>query len=73
MAILFAVFTNYRRLIRAHYLISYEEYGFSVIKALILAKVILVAEKLCLGRGLEDKPSGLRIRDAYLGSAWSGA
>ena len=56
MAMLFAVFTIYRRLILAHYLISYEEYGFSVIKALILAKVVLVAEKLRLGRGWEDKP-----------------
>jgi hypothetical protein len=56
LAMLFAVFTIYRRLLLAHYRISYEEYGFSVIKALILAKVVLVAEKLRLGRGFEDKP-----------------
>ena len=56
LAIFFGVFTNYRRLILAHYHISYEAYGFSVIKALVLAKVILVAESLRLGRGLEDKP-----------------
>ena len=56
LAIFFGVFTNYRRLILAHYHISYVAYGFSVIKALVLAKVILVAESLRLGRGLEDKP-----------------
>ena len=56
LAIFFGVFTNYRRLVLAHYHISYEAYGFSVIKALVLAKVILVAESLRLGRGLEDKP-----------------
>jgi hypothetical protein len=56
MAMLFAVFTIYRRLILTHYLISYKEYGISVIKALILAKVVLVAEKLRLGRGWKDKP-----------------
>jgi len=42
-------------LILAHYQISYEEYGISVIEALVLAKVIVVAEKLQLGRGFEDK------------------
>ena len=56
LAIFFGVFTNYRRLILAHYHISYEAYGFSVIKALVLAKVILVAESLRLGRGFKDKP-----------------
>jgi hypothetical protein len=56
MAVLFAVFTIYRRLILAHYQVSYEAYGISVIKAMILGKVVLVAEELRLGRGLEDKP-----------------
>ncbi len=56
MAGFFSVFTNYRRLILAHYQISYEAYGFSVIKALVLAKVVLVAKGLRLGRGFEDKP-----------------
>ncbi len=56
MAIFFSVFANYRRLILAHYQISYEDYGISVIKALVLAKVILVAESLHLGRRFEGKP-----------------
>ena len=56
MAVFFSVFTNYRRLILAHYQIIYEEYGISVIKALVLAKVVLVAKGLRLGRGFEDQP-----------------
>jgi hypothetical protein len=56
MAFFFGVFTTYRRLLLAHYQIDYAEYGISVIKALILAKVVLVAETLRLGRGFEDKP-----------------
>jgi len=55
LALFFGVFANYRRLILAHYDISYEDYGISVIEALVLAKVILVAEKLHIGRGFEDK------------------
>jgi len=56
LAIFFCAFFNYRRLILAHYQISYEDYGISVIEALILAKVILVAEVLRLGRRFDDKP-----------------
>jgi hypothetical protein len=56
MAIFFGVFTTYRRLLLAHYQIDYAEYGVSVIRALVLAKVVLVAETLRLGRGFEDKP-----------------
>ena len=56
MAIFFGVFTTYRRLLLAHYGISYEDYGIAVIRALVLAKVVLVAETLRLGRGYEEKP-----------------
>ncbi len=56
MALFFSVFTTYRRLLLAHYEIDYAEYGISVIRALVLAKVVLVAEGLRLGRGFEDKP-----------------
>ena len=50
MAIFFGVFTTYRRLLLAHYGISYEDYGISVIRALVLGKVVLVAEALRVGR-----------------------
>ena len=56
MAIFFAVFTSYRRLLLAHHGISYGEYGIAVIRAMVLAKVVLVAETMRLGRGYEDKP-----------------
>ena len=52
ITLFFTIFTNYRRLILAHYQIIYEEYGVSLIKALVLAKIILVAEHFRLGRGL---------------------
>jgi hypothetical protein len=55
LALFFGGFANYRRLILAQYDISYEDYGISVIEALVLAKVIVVAEKLRLGRGFEHE------------------
>ncbi len=56
ITLFFSIFTNYRRLILAHYQIVYEEYGVSLIKALVLAKIILIAEHLHLDRGMENKP-----------------
>jgi hypothetical protein len=55
LALFFGGFANYRRLILAQYDISYQDYGISVIEALVLAKVIVVAEKLRLGRGFEHR------------------
>ncbi|EEF61196.1 hypothetical protein [Pedosphaera parvula] len=45
----------YRRLILMEYHISYLHYGFAIVEALILAKVILVGNALHLGRELENK------------------
>lgn len=56
LAIIFSVFFSYRRLILAHYEIHYGDYGIGLIKALVLAKVILIADAIGLGRGWEDKP-----------------
>jgi hypothetical protein len=56
MAIFFGAFASYRRLLLAHYGISYEDYGIAVIRALVLGKVVLVAETLRLGRGYEEAP-----------------
>jgi len=55
ITIFFSIFTDYKRLILAHYQISYGEYGISLIKGLVLAKVIIVAEHLHLGSGFENK------------------
>ena len=56
LTLLFAAFTSYRRLILAHYDISYSNWGISFMKALVLAKVIMVGSLFHFGRSLENKP-----------------
>ena len=56
LGLVFAAFTQYRRLVLAAYDITYTNYWVAVIEALILAKVIMIGDVLRLGRGLEDKP-----------------
>jgi predicted small integral membrane protein len=56
LATIFAVFTSYKRLILAHYDISYSDWGISLIKALVLAKFIMVGGLFHFGRNLENKP-----------------
>jgi hypothetical protein len=56
LTLVFAAFTQYRRFILAAHDITYANYGFAVIEALILAKVIMIGEVARLGRGLENKP-----------------
>ena len=56
LAIFFAVFTWYRRLILAEYRITYLHYWVAVFEELILAKVILIGDAMRLGRRFEDKP-----------------
>jgi len=56
LALVFAAFTQYRRLLLAAYDIIYTNYWVAVIEALILAKVIMIGAVLRLGRGLEQKP-----------------
>jgi hypothetical protein len=56
LTLAFASFTQYRRLILAAHGITYTNYWFALIKALILAKVIMIGSVVRLGRGLEQKP-----------------
>src|SRR5262247_1110738 len=56
LTLLFAVFTSYRRLILANYNIGYANWGISFLKALVLAKVIMIGGLVHLGRRLENKP-----------------
>jgi hypothetical protein len=56
LAFFFTVFTWYRRLILDQYKITYLHYGFSVIEALILAKIIMIGDAMSLGSRLEHKP-----------------
>jgi hypothetical protein len=56
LALVFAAFTQYRRLLLAAYDITYTNYWVAMIEALILAKVIMIGDVVRLGRGLEHKP-----------------
>ena len=56
LSLVFASFTEYQRLVLAAHDITYTNYGFALIEALILGKVIMVGRMLQLGRGLEDRP-----------------
>jgi len=56
LTLVFAAFTQYRRLLLAAHDITYTNYWVALIEALVLAKVIMIGAVLRLGRGLEDKP-----------------
>ena len=73
LTLLFAVFTSYRRLILAHYDISYSSWGISLIKALVLAKVIMVGSLFHFDRVLENKPMILpTLLKSFLFTFWVG-
>ena len=56
LSLFFGMFITYRRLILVQYQVSYEEYGISIIKALVLAKVIMLGDLLRIARGFETRP-----------------
>ena len=56
LALFFCVFISYRRLLMAEYHITYGDYGVSLIKALILAKLIMIGDMMRLGERLHNKP-----------------
>ena len=56
LSLVFASFTVHKRLVLAAHDIVYTDYGFALIEALILGKVIMVGGMFHLGRGFEDKP-----------------
>jgi hypothetical protein len=56
LALVFASFTEYRRLLLAAHDIVYTNYWVAVIEGLVLGKVIMIGSVLRLGRWLEDKP-----------------
>jgi hypothetical protein len=56
LTLVFAAFTQYRRILLSAYGIDYMNYGVAVIEALILGKVVMIGDILRLGRGLEQKP-----------------
>ncbi len=56
LALVFAAFTVYKRLVLTTYHIVYTDYWVAVIEAIILGKVIMIGGIMRLGRRLEDKP-----------------
>lgn len=56
LTLVFAAFTEYRRLILAAHDIAYENYWVALIEAVVLGKVIMIGGVFRLGRGLEGKP-----------------
>ena len=73
LAFFFSAFTCYRRLILAEYHIGYFHFGFALIQALILAKVILIGDAMHLGRRLEEKPLILpTLYKAIIFTVWVG-
>ena len=56
LALVFASFTQYRRLVLAAHNIEYTNYWVAVTEALIFAKVVMIGDVLHLGRRLEHKP-----------------
>lgn len=52
----FGAFMVYRRLLMAEYHIHYTHYGFAILKALVLAKVILIGDLAGVGRMREERP-----------------
>lgn len=56
LALVFATFMEYRRLVLAAHDITYTNYGVAVMRALILAKVVMIGDMLRLGREFDKKP-----------------
>jgi hypothetical protein len=56
MAIFFGIFITYKRLVLAEYNIVYTDFGFGLINALILGKVVSIGGMMRLGRLKENRP-----------------
>lgn len=61
LLLFFTVFTLYRRILMQEFGMSYGEYGISIIKALILAKVIMLGDMLRIGRRFEQSAMILHV------------
>jgi hypothetical protein len=56
LAAFFVSFTTYRKLVLAEYHVGYFAYGWALMEAMILAKVILIGQFLHLGDRFRDSP-----------------
>jgi hypothetical protein len=56
LSALLVALTAYRRVLMAEVGVSYLHYGYALVEALVLAKIILIGEALHVGDRFEDKP-----------------
>jgi hypothetical protein len=56
LALMFGAFLTYRRLVSSESGITYLHYGPGLIKAAVVAKIILVGQALKLGKSVESEP-----------------
>ena len=56
LALFLGALTVYRRLVLAEFGVAYLHYGFALIEALIIAKIILIGKAFGLGRRFDDAP-----------------
>ena len=56
LTFLFGSFTVYRRLISSEFHVSYLHYGYPLLEALVLGKVLLVGRMFHLGERFRDRP-----------------
>ena len=56
LALFFCAFTMYRQLVMKEMGVSYFHYGFALVKALVLAKVILLGQHVRFARVFDDRP-----------------
>ena len=56
LSVFFCTFTTYRLLVMSELGLGYYHYGFALLKALVLAKVIVLGQQLRLGRIYDDRP-----------------
>jgi hypothetical protein len=56
LAVFLVAFTTYRRLLLAEYRIPFFHYGYSLVEALVLAKVIVLGSVLRIGERFRNRP-----------------
>jgi hypothetical protein len=56
LGLLIGAFNTYRWLLLAEYHVGYFVYGYTLIEALVLAKIILIGEALGIGERFSDRP-----------------
>ena len=61
LALLFGTFMVYRRLVLAEFGVTYLNYGFAIVQALIIGKVILIGDAFRIGKRFEHTPLAVSV------------